>query len=220
MATMVQQDDNSPPKGTAGPKIFASPSQATSSQRSKTDLRFWKQKIFKPEYRRSDGTRRRSTNYAVEISYRGRRIKWSLETPNQEAAAARAKEIYIFVQANGWEATLARYRPKKAPSAPRPAITIDEFLAQVRAASQLKESSLYDYAEAFRRIVADIAGIHSPQNRREKIGALNLGDITPRKVEQWKRDFLAGAKRDPISQRSARVSVNSYLRRAKCLFTK
>jgi hypothetical protein len=190
------------------------------SQRSKTDLRFWKKKIFKPEYRRSDGTRRRSTNYAVEISFRGRRLKWSLETPNQEAAAARAKEIYIFVQANGWDATLARYRPKKEPPATRPDITIDEFLGEVRAASQLKESTLNSYAEAFRRIVADIAGIHSHQNRREKIGAVNLGDITPQKIEQWKCDFLAAAKRDPISQRSARVSVNSYLRRAKCLFGK
>src|SRR5215831_13610319 len=129
---MVQQDNNNPPRDTAGPKVFARPSQVLSSQRSKTDLRFWKKKIFKPEYRRSDGTRGRSTNYAVEISFRGRRLKWSLETPNQEAAAARAKEIYIFVQANGWDATLARYRPKKEPPAACPAITIDEFLAEVR----------------------------------------------------------------------------------------
>jgi integrase len=35
-----------------------------------------------------------------------------------------------------------------------------------------------------------------------------------------KRDFLKKAKPDPISQRSARVSANSYLHRAKCLFGK
>ena len=217
---MVRQDNNNPPKDTAGPKIFARPSQGTPSPRSKTDLRFWKKKIFKPQYRRSDGTRGRSANYAVEISFRGRRLKWSLDTPNQEAAAARAKEIYIFLQANGWDATVARYRPKKAPPTTCPDITIDEYLAEVRAASQLKESTFNDYAEALRRIVADITGIHSHQNRLQKIGAVSLRDFPPQKIGQWKRDFLASAKRDPISQRSARVSVNSYLRRTKCLFSK
>jgi integrase len=59
--------------------------------------------------------------------------------------------------------------------------------------------------------------------RLQWIGAIEtvrLAKITPEAVERWKRAFLAAAKPDPISQRSARVSVNSYLRRAKCLFAK
>lgn len=35
----------------------------------------------------------------------------------------------------------------------------------------------------------------------------------------WKTSFLAKAKPDPVSQRSARVSVNSFLRRARGLFS-
>jgi hypothetical protein len=219
---MVALDDNSPSKDDLEPKIFARSSQVLRSGRSKTDLRFWKKKVFKPQYCRADGSRARSSNYAVEIAFRGRRLKWSLETPNQEAAAARAKEIFLFVQANGWESAIARYRPKEAPPAKRPDLTVNEFLADARAASRLKESTFNDYAKALRRIVADIAGIHSRgrKSRLQKIGAVRLSDITPQEIDRWKRDFIAGAKRDPISQRSARVSVNSYLKRAKCLCSK
>jgi hypothetical protein len=216
---MTPQDNNNLPKDTTGHKIYARPSQVPS--RSRTDLRFWKQKIFKPEYRRSDGTKARSANYAVEISFRGRRLKWSLDTPNQDAAATRAKEIYLFIQANGWEAAITRYRPKEAPPPKRVALTIGEFLDEVRANSLLKASTFNDYAEALRRIGGDIASIRSRQGRLQKIGALRLATtFTPQKIEHWKRNFLVRSKLDPISQRAARVSVNSYLRRAKCLFSK
>jgi integrase len=218
LAAMIPQDNNNLSKDATEQKIHARPSQGP--PRSRTDLRFWKRKIFKPEYRRSDNTKARSANYAVEISFRGRRLKWSMDTPNQDAAAARAKEIYLFIQANGWEAAVAHYRPKEAPPSKPVVITIGEFLDQVRASSLLKSSTFNDYAEALRRISGDIAAIHSRQGRLQKTGSLSLATITTQKLEQWKRDFLAHSKRDPISQRAARVSVNSYLRRAKCLFSK
>jgi integrase len=199
--------------------------------RSKTDLKFWKGRIFKPVWQRSDGRRAQSANFAVEISFRGRRIKWTLDTPNRDAAAARAKEIYLFLQANGWEAALERYRPKETPKPKASEITVGEFLAAVRATSGLSNRTFTDYAEALRRITAAIGAVPS-SNRKfdkvnggrlqwlERVGAVRLAKITPEALEHWKRAFLAAAKLDPISQRSARVSVNSYLRRAKCLFAK
>jgi len=51
-----------------------------------------------------------------------------------------------------------------------------------------------------------------------RIHAVKLAQITPEKIERWKTVFLAKAKSDPISQRSAGVSTNSYLKRANCLF--
>src|ERR1700758_3733285 len=103
-------DNIDPLADTPRPEKRARSAQA--ARRSKTDLKFWQGRIFKPVYNRADGTRVAAANYAVEISFRGRRIKWTLETPNKEAAAARAKEIYLFTQANGWEAALERYRPR------------------------------------------------------------------------------------------------------------
>jgi integrase len=157
------------------------------------------------------------------------RIKWSLETPNKEAAAARAKEIYLFIQANGWEAARERYRPRAAPQKPSSELTVGEFLDAVRVTGLLSSPTFADYWQAFRRIVSEIAGI--PGSNKKRFGsdrerwlgavhAVKLAQVTPEKIERWKSAFLAGAKSDPLSQRSARVSTNSYLRRAKCLFSR
>ena len=211
---------------TPRPEKCPSSTQAA-ARRSKTDVKFWQRRIFKPVYTRPDGTRVQTANYAVEISFRARRIKWSLETPNKEAAAARAKEIYLFIQANGWERALARYRPQGTPQVKNEP-TVGEFLDAVQATRRLSAATFADYREAFRRIVSEIAGIPGSNKKRygsdhvpwlEAIHAVKLARITPEKIERWKTAFLTRAKSDPISQRSARVSANSYLHRAKCLFS-
>ena len=226
------QDNSSPFNDSFDPKNPARLAQAALPTRSKTDLKYWQKRIFKPGYCRDNGEKAQSANYAVEIRFRGRRVKWSLYTPNKEAAAARAKELYLFVQANGWEAAFARYRPKEAlPSGARRDVSVREFLCEVDRLRLFSASTLRDYREAFRRIVSDVAGI--PRSRSkfdrfgggyqrwiEAVGVVKLCEITPQKVAQWKRDFLCAAKPDPISQRSARVSANSYLRRSKCLFSR
>jgi hypothetical protein len=45
-----------------------------------------------------------------------------------------------------------------------------------------------------------------------------LAELTPAKVQQWKLSFVASAGDDPVKQRAARISANSFLRRAKSLF--
>ena len=200
---------------------------AQAASRSKTDLKYCQGRIFKPVYSRPDGSRVHAANFAVEICFRGRRVKWSLETPNKESAAARAKEIYLFVQANGWEKALARYRPQTTPQI-KNELTVGEFLDAVQVTGRLSAATFSDYREAFRRIVAEITGIPGSDKKRfgaehahwlEAIHAVKLARFTPEKIEHWKIGYLARAKADPISQRSARVSVNSYLHRAKCLFS-
>jgi integrase len=195
--------------------------------RSKTDIKFWRARIFKPVYTRADGSRVKSANYAAQICFRGRRIKWSLDTSNREAAAARAKGIYLFLVANGWEAAIARYRPPAIPQAGPSLLTVGEFLGAIEATGQLSAVTFADYRQAFQKIVAQIAGIPGSNKKRygseherwlDAIHAVKLAQVTPEKVERWKSAFLARAKSDPISQRSARVSANSYLKRAKCLF--
>jgi integrase len=218
----------SPLADTIRPEKCARSSQVV--PRSKTDLKFWQRKIFKPVYARKDGQKVEAANYAVEISFRGRRIKWSLDTPNREAAAARAKELYLYIQANGWEAARERYRPKEAPQTRGLDITVGQFLSEVRASSQLQSRTFDGYSKALRRIVSGVARIKSSNKKFDrfaggydqwiaKIDAVKLSEITPEAIQGWKREFLSAAKPDPVSQRSARVSLNSYLRRAKCLFS-
>jgi hypothetical protein len=94
----------------------------------------------------------------VEIQHGGKRHRWSLASPNREAAAARAKEIYLFVQANGWEMALAKFRPQfRKEKKQNP--TVGEFLDELKARADAKAKTLEDYARAFRTIVAAVAGI-------------------------------------------------------------
>jgi len=51
-----------------------------------------------------------------------------------------------------------------------------------------------------------------------KIHAVKLAELTPARVQEWKRSFLAAAGTDPLALRRARISVNSLLRQARSLF--
>ena len=53
---------------------------------------------------------------------------------------------------------------------------------------------------------------------RRAVESTKLGELTPAKIQQWKLSFVASAGDDPVRQRSARISANSFLRRAKSLF--
>jgi hypothetical protein len=59
---------------------------------------------------------------------------FSLGTANRAAAAARARDIYLHLAANGWETTLAKFKPKSSPSAVR-ILTVGDF---IRASDQPK----------------------------------------------------------------------------------
>jgi hypothetical protein len=69
---------------------------------AKTDLAYWRRRLRKQP---------NSANWFAEISARGVRRKLSLETPNKESAATRARDIYQLARAVGWDAVLQKYRP-------------------------------------------------------------------------------------------------------------
>jgi integrase len=143
-------------------------------------------------------------------------------------AAARAKEIYLFLHTNGWEATLAKYRPKATVVLKN--ATIGEFLARPEQRADLDAGTFADYARALRKIVADIIGASAdarkfgyrgarPQGLAGKVHAFKLAELTPAKIQAWKRAFLATKNADEKAQRHAKVSVNSFLRRARSPFS-
>ena len=200
--------------------------QATRRQhpRDKTKLNYWKKRIFRPAYLR-DGQKIQSPNYAIEIQHAGVRKRWSLGPGNPEAAAARARDLFLYVYSNGWEAAISKYRPAQVPVADP---SIAAYLSQVEKSADLKPRTLATYATALRKIVSDSFGLDdrrkhgSGKGRKEwleKVGAVRLSELTPARIQEWKRSFLARAGQDPLSQRSARVSCNSFLRCARSLFS-
>ena len=93
----------------------------------------------------------------------------------------------------------------------------------------MKPETLKGYSIAFRAIVADIFQINGGKEKYDykggghagwlaKINAIRLSEVTPARVQEWKRTFIAKAGDDPLKQRSARTSFNSFIRRAKSLF--
>jgi integrase len=103
------------------------------------------------------------------------------------------------------------------------------FLAELAQKADLNAKTREGYAVALRKIVADSFGIDDGKAKfdahgggraawLERVHGIRLADLTPATVQKWKRDFLARAGDDPLRQRTARISVNSLLRRAKSLF--
>jgi integrase len=196
---------------------------------SKTDHRYWIPKIFKAAGVRN-GKRIQSPNWSVRLQHETGRTTFPLDTSNREAAAARARDIYVFMLANGWEATLREFKGTVAvPSEKKPGATIGEFLDELATVADLKPKTLRGYSVALRTIVSQAFGITGGKERHyfagegrqkwlERIHAIKLADVTPYKIQAWKREFLARAGTDPVKLRTAKISVNSLIRRAKSLF--
>jgi integrase len=134
----------------------------------------------------------------------------------------------LSLQAAGWDATLAKFKPK-AGSAGKTVATIGEFVEEVKAKASAQPKTIESYCQALRTIVADICGIDGGKSKYDyrrggrdswlkKIHRVKIAAITPPEVQKWKLRFLRRAGTDPIKQRAARVSVNSLMRRAKSLF--
>jgi Phage integrase family len=197
---------------------------------SKTDVRFWQDRLFRETYR-SNGLLCETSHWSARLQHEGRRERFPLYTPNKAAAAAKARDIYLFLAANGWEATLARYRKPRGivqeTKNERP-VTVGDFLDEAfRTASN--QRTVEGYAKAFRQIVSQSFGLATATDKYdhrhggrskwlEKVHSVKLAEMTPARVQEWKRSFLAAAGTDPLELRRARISVNSLLRQARSLF--
>jgi integrase len=197
--------------------------------RSKDDLRYWFEHGLFKEKTTYKGVRKQLPDWHCKIRHEGRRERFPLRTPNRAQAASKAREIYKYVQLHGWADTLAKYKPEKTgPIGPEFANiqTVGDFLQALKE-TDIPEKRLEGYANALRGIVASVAGIprggrggnrQAALNWRTDVEKVSLSILTPASIANWKKLFLVGYPDDPVSQRRAKISVNSLLRRAKSLF--
>ena len=197
---------------------------------SKTDVRYWQERLYRQTYVKHNELLRTSNWYA-RIQHEGRREHFPLGTPNKAAAAAKARDIFLFLAANGWSLTLSKYKPQSQSPSPTPnrATTVGSFLDAVLSVST-NRSTIEGYATAFRKIVADLFGLSRELTKFDyrsggrdgwlaKVHGIELNKITPAKIQEWKQSFLAAAGDDPLALRKARISVNTFLRRSRSLFS-
>jgi integrase len=192
---------------------------------SKNDVRYWQDALHKHE-RKAKGASYTDSDYSVRIHHRGRRERFQLGTANKYEAAAKARKIYQSLVANGWDETLTEFKAAKAPR--KTDVAMGEFLTELKSLHASKAKTIENYAGSLRKIAAWVAGIPSggrggnPDSHRlwrEKVDELKLGILSPPKIQKWKEGFLSRAGTDPVKQRAARVSVNSFLREARSLFS-
>jgi hypothetical protein len=105
-ATLDQFRPIEPPKSV--PKSVPTAPVITSgsplARKTKTHLAYWEKRIF---------TRRAGGNWWMLVQHDGRRTKLSLDTPVKAAAAAKARDVYLSILANGWDETLRARRPER-----------------------------------------------------------------------------------------------------------
>ena len=191
----------------------------------KSDWRYWKEKVFKNSFQVKDGLYEQGV-YSAKIQHKGRRERINLYQSNRELAARKACEIYMFLTANGWDETLEKFKPGIDGKIASP--TVGEFLAEVDLQAEIRQSSKVSYFGKFRRLVAEVAGVKSDSskyhsgsgsvNYRAKVDAVKLSELTPTKVNAWKRKYVASAS-DEAEERARKETVNSILRNSKSLFS-
>ena len=94
-------------------------------------------------------------------------------------------------------------------------MTIGEYIEAVAAKSLFSPKTLQSYAQALRKIAGDITGAIG----REKRDAIKLRILTPEKIEAWRIEFIRRKATDPLREKSARISVSSFILRARSLFS-
>lgn len=192
---------------------------------SKFALPHWRKKIFRA-YSVRDGKRHMSPNWTAAFCHDGKRESLSLDTPNHEAAAARAKEAFIYLKANGWEKWREQFKPDSIKKAePQSGLTVGAYIEAVRPVLGCDQKTRQQYFQCLRHVAADIREIGDRfklghAKWLDQVDAVAISALTDEAVRAWKRSFLASAKaKGEVELGHAMTSVNTVIRQCKALFS-
>ncbi len=208
------------------------PAKPTNAKRtlSRTHADYWRSRLFRRGYDHA-GQHREVNDLYVRIQHGGRREFFALNTTSQDAAAVKARDIFTFLKANGWDATLAKFKPD-ADGQAKLDVTVGDYLAAVDETRKLRARTFDNYRRCLRTIVAESFGIRTKKSESkydyhtgghqvwaQRVDEIRLERLTPDRVNQWKRERVASVGHAPITVAAARRTVNSYIRCARSLFT-
>ena len=187
----------------------------------------WRGKLRKRKYTDRSGRLNEIPTWQVRVFHTGKETWFNTGTANKDAASVRARDFYVFLRANGWDAALAHFKPKPEDKA---VVTVGEFLAQVKAVGGLKPGTYEIYARKFRSLVAYIFRIDPGPSKHDHVNGghadwlsrihnIRLESLTPAKVNQWKVDYLKAASGDPLKLKRAGITARSILISSKSLFS-
>jgi hypothetical protein len=110
---------------------------------SKGDSRYWLEdgRLFK-----NHG----AADYSCRFTTLSRREHFHLGSQNKKTAAAKAAEIYSYIQANGWESALQRYKPKEIAESAATPVTLGELIEAATKVSSARRQTWALEASAVR----------------------------------------------------------------------
>jgi len=187
---------------------------------SKTDVRYWRGKLFQ----------RTGPDWHVQMAFAGRQDKFPLKTPNKDAAAAKALEIYRFFIGGGtWDEAGKKFKPWTNKTEKITSPTVGEFIAAIEAHTRISPGTLKTYTRKFRRLVAGVKGIKGDKTRFDRLAgaakyrlaldAVKISDLKPAAIQKWKSAFTNAQRGNPKLQARAETTAQSILRNSKSLFT-
>jgi hypothetical protein len=183
----------------------------------KSHLDYWRPRLNKRSYL-WDGKEIEIPEWQVRISHLGRREWFNLSTPNQDAAADKARKIYLSLISKGWQATLDEFKPDMQVA--KDGSTVGEFLDQVKAVSGLKPVTYEIYAKKFRSLVAGVFKIKGGKAKHDyvngghrawldRVHAVRLDKLKPDRINEWKVRELRAASKNPLQLKHASVTEYS-----------
>src|SRR3981081_1486220 len=117
----------------------------------------WEARCFRDEPSNPDGI------YHYKPMYHGRREAFSTGTPVRAIAGVRARDIFMSLRANGWDATLVKYCSKKKDDGP--VTTLGAFVARVESTFDGHRRTITDYVSEFRKVAGEISGMVTGANK-------------------------------------------------------
>lgn len=205
---------------------------------AKTSVAYWMDKVRKPKNR---------PHYNIQISFHGERHRFPLTTADKAVAAEKARDRFVYLVANGWQATLEHYKPQTVKIA-KPA-TLGEWATSVKATADYRPSTFTTYLQSLRQIAAEIADIGDqpamdetgkPKRDRQRriiyqsrfdyraggreawiavVDALPLSVLSAGSVQRWKIEYVDRAGTSPDARKRAENSAATLIRCARSLFS-
>ena len=197
----------------------------------KTHQDYWHSRIRKRSYPAADGrTEIEIPVWQVRLFHAGKEGWFNLGTANQAAAAIKARDIYVFLKANGWEAALVKFKPD-SDATPQLNLTVGEYLNAVKVTGYLRLRTFLNYQNCLRTIVSEIFGVKADGSKYdyrhggnqkwvERVDSIRLERVTPTRVIEWQQRRVKHAGHSPVAIASAKRTANSYVRCARSLFGK
>lgn len=210
-------------------KIGSELAHVKTYRNSKFHQDYWKTKVERRTLLGGNGENYLSGGFYIRMFHHGRREYFNLNTANKDLAAIAAKDIYILLKTGGWESVFRKYKPEAMEKKEDP--TVGEFFEALRSTNVGKEMTLNVYIGKFRTILTECFEIPKcseayywkSQEYQDWIAAVDrikLSEITPSRIQAWKKYRLDQVRESPVMTQSTRRTINSMLRGIKSLFAK